>query len=123
MKNSMVFRLVFSSTALLVFLFVFVGAKNAFASFNGHPRCKEMSAEIWKKNSDRCFGVFKDAPQPHKIADESAKKLCDCVADELVNEMSCSNMKKYDTNKEFEKKTETRITQACMKKFNLKPKD
>lgn len=90
----------------------------AGAAFNSKPVCKTMTAEIWQKNQSKCFDVFAKAPQPHKIADETAKALCDCVADELVNKMTCKQVKMYD-DPDYAAKTVQKITNACRAKVPM----
>ena len=85
------------------------------ASF-GQPRCSTMTPEIWNKNQTACLGVFAVAIKAKKITKETASSMCACVADELVNKMNCSEIKRYDDDLPFQKAQTDRIQKLCSTK-------
>jgi hypothetical protein len=106
----------------LSFWLVVVGASPSFAAWTGKPKCSKMTEAIWQKNQTGCMRAFKMGLDAKKIDQQSAQQICDCVADHLVNELSCEDMYKFDHDKKFEKEVSGNIVKACTEKVPLKKK-
>jgi hypothetical protein len=79
-----------------------------------------MTKTIWQKNWAGCARSFKNAIDTKQIDANWANEMCDCVTDELVNKISCDDMKKYDSDQKFQLEESNRITGTCKKKVPLK---
>lgn len=49
-------------------------------------------------------------------AEPEGKRACDCVANELVNNLTCAEIRKYDGDTKYRATQDKRIVDLCTKK-------
>ena len=81
-----------------------------------------MSEDVWNLNSRRCIEGFNSGSQAKEADPNTVKKVCDCVTDELVNNLTCLEINKFKTDKNFADNFQKRVIPACAEKHGLKPK-
>ncbi|PWU20941.1 MAG: hypothetical protein C5B49_03365 [Bdellovibrio sp.] len=109
----------------LLFLTVLVVAGSATPATAKHKKkqphsadfkavCKKMTAADWSANYGGCMKAFLPGVQGHKISHANAGQICGCVADGLTKEPPCSEIKRFRSDKGFQKTVTDRMARKCL---------
>ena len=114
-----IFFVTLSLFCLLPFLSSTVTAVTLNDEYPQSPKCPiNGNAKVWKINFDGCMKPLREGVRRKDATEQSITFMCTCVADGIVNNQTCDELRKFEKDKSYEDKVVQSIVTHCKAVFD-----